>query len=74
MQHPEHRKNLTQAGRMVSVGALGMDTTEFLAKLGRYKASEQEEKVLNFMAQFRTDDLAALARLTSSGVVTASHR
>ena len=63
-------KNLTQAGRMVSVGALGTDTTEFLAKLGRYKASEQEEKVLNFMAQFRTDDLAALARLTSSGVVT----
>jgi NADPH:quinone reductase-like Zn-dependent oxidoreductase len=63
-------KNLTQAGRMVSVGALGTDTTEFLAKLGDYKASEQGEKVVSFMAQFNTGDLEALAQLMSSGALT----
>ena len=63
-------KNLTQAGRMVSVGALGTGTTEFLAKLGDYKASEQGEKVVSFMAQFNTGDLEALAQLMSSGALT----
>lgn len=62
--------NLTRAGRMVSVGALGMDTTEFLAKLAGFKASEQEEKVVSFVAQFTTDDLVTLAGLVSSGALT----
>ena len=63
-------KNLTPAGRMVSVGALGMDTTEYMVKLSRYKASEQEARVVNFVAQFTTDDLATLAQLMSSGAIT----
>ncbi|MFK8026378.1 MAG: NAD(P)-dependent alcohol dehydrogenase [Ilumatobacter sp.] len=66
----EYLKNLTPAGRMVSVGALGTDTTEFLAKLGDYKASKQGESVVSFVAQFNTDDLEALAQLMSPGALT----
>jgi len=62
-------KNLVPTGRMVSVGALGMETTEFLAKLMDYKASGQDNKVLNFIAQFRANDLATLARLMMSGAI-----
>lgn len=62
-------KNLTSEGRMVSVGALGMDTVAFMAKMGGYKASEEEERVFNFMAQFKMDDLTALAQLMESGAV-----
>lgn len=65
----EYLSNLTPDGRMVSVGALGMETTDFLTKLGAYKASEQEEKVLHFIAQFRTEDLATLAQLVESGAL-----
>lgn len=63
-------RNLTHIGRMVSVGALGTDTTEYLTKLGAYKASEQGEKVVSFMAQFNTGDLETLAQLLSSGALT----
>ncbi len=62
-------KNLTSKGRMVSVGALGMDVIEFMAKIGDYKASEEEEKVFNYVAQFRTEDLTTLAHLMTSGAV-----
>lgn len=62
-------RNLTSEGRMVSVGALGMDIMEFMAKMGAYKASEEEEKVFNYIAQFRTDDLTTLAQLMESGAV-----
>ena len=62
-------KNLTSKGRMVSVGALGMDMMAFMAKMGAYKASEEEEKVFNYVAQFNTDDLSTLAQLMASGAV-----
>jgi NADPH:quinone reductase-like Zn-dependent oxidoreductase len=62
-------KNLTPEGRMISVGALGMDTMDFMAKMGVYKESEEDEKVFNFMAQFKTDDLTTLAQLMESGEV-----
>jgi NADPH:quinone reductase-like Zn-dependent oxidoreductase len=62
-------KNLTREGRMVSVGALGMDTMAFMAKMGAYKAAEKEERVFNFIAQFNTDDLNTLAQLMASGAV-----
>jgi NADPH:quinone reductase-like Zn-dependent oxidoreductase len=63
-------KNLTPQGRMVSAGALGMDDMmAFMAKMGGYKASEEEERVFNFMAQFNTDDLTTLAHLMASGKV-----
>jgi len=62
-------KNLTPAGRMVSVGALGMDTMAFMAKMGAYKASEEEEKVFSYVAQFNTDDLSTLAQFMASGAV-----
>ncbi|MCO5185546.1 MAG: NAD(P)-dependent alcohol dehydrogenase [Anaerolineae bacterium] len=62
-------KNLTSNGRMVSVGALGVDMMAFMAKMGAYKASEEEEKVFSFVAQFNTDDLSTLAQLMASGVV-----
>lgn len=63
-------KNLTQAGRMVSIGALGMDTMAFMAKMGGYKASEQEERVFNYIAQFTTADLNTLAQLMACGAIT----
>ncbi len=63
-------KNLTPTGRMVSVGALGTDTTEHLARLGAYKASEHGERVISFVAQFNTGDLQTLAQLMSSGALT----
>lgn len=62
-------KNLTPEGRMVSVGALGMDTMAFMAKMGAYKASQEEEKVFSYTAQFNTDDLSTLAQLMASGEV-----
>ncbi|MDJ0663155.1 MAG: NAD(P)-dependent alcohol dehydrogenase [Acidimicrobiia bacterium] len=62
-------KNLTETGRMVSIGALGMDTMAFIAKMGGYKASEQEEKVFSFIAQFTTEDLTTLAELMVSGAI-----
>ena len=63
-------RNLTQAGRMVSVGALGMDTMAFMAKMGSYQASEQDARVFSYMAQFTTDDLTTLAQLMASGAIT----
>ena len=54
---------------MVSVGALGMDMMAFMAKMGAYKASQEEEKVFSYMAQFNTDDLSTLAQLMASGEV-----
>ena len=64
-------KNLTPEGRMVSVGALVMeDMMAFMAKMGGYKASEEEPRVFNFMAQFNTDDLTTLAELMASGAVS----
>ena len=54
---------------MVSVGALGMDTMAFMAKMGAYKASEEEEKVFSYVAQFNTDDLSTLAQFMASGAV-----
>lgn len=62
-------RNLSPTGRMVSAGALGMDTMEFMAKMGAYKKSEAEEKVYSYMAQFNTDDLMTLAQLMASGDV-----
>jgi NADPH:quinone reductase-like Zn-dependent oxidoreductase len=62
-------KNLTPEGRMISAGALGVDTMDFMAKMGVYKESEEEEKVFNYMAQFKTDDLTTLAQLMESGEV-----
>ena len=62
-------RNLTQEGRMVSVGALGMDTMAFMTKMGSYKASEKEAKVFSYIAQFNTDDLMTLAQLLDSGAV-----
>lgn len=62
-------RNLTREGRMVSVGALGMDTLAFMTKMGRYKASEKEAKVFSYIAQFNTDDLMTLAQLLDSGAV-----
>ena len=62
-------KNLTPGGRMVSVGALGMDMMAFMAKMGAYKASQEEEKVFSYTAQFNTDDLSTLAQLMASGEV-----
>ena len=63
-------KNLTPQGRMVSVGALGMDDMmAFMAKMGGYKASEEEQRVFNFMAQFNSDDLTTLAQMMDSGEV-----
>lgn len=62
-------RNLTPEGRMISAGALGMDTMEFMAKMGVYKESEEEEKVFNYIAQFKTDDLTTLAQLMESGAV-----
>lgn len=60
-------KNLSPEGRMVSAGALGMDTMEFMAKMGSYKASEEDERVFNYIAQFNTDDLTTLAQFLASG-------
>lgn len=62
-------RNLTREGRMVSVGALGMDMMAFMAKMGSHKASEKEEKVFSYIAQFNTDDLMTLAQLLESGAV-----
>ena len=62
-------KNLSPEGRMVSVGALGMDTMELMAKMGSYKASKEDERVFNYIAQFNTDDLSTLAQLLASGEV-----
>ncbi|MEL6890450.1 MAG: NAD(P)-dependent alcohol dehydrogenase [Actinomycetota bacterium] len=61
--------NLTPTGRMISVGALGTDTTAFMAKLGAYMASEQAEQVVSFTAQFNTVDLEELARLAETGAL-----
>lgn len=66
----QYVQNVTQEGRVVSVGALGMDTMAFMEKVGGYKASEQEEKVFTYMAQFNTEDLATLAQLMASGAIT----
>ena len=65
----EYVRNLTPQGRMVSVGALAMSPMEFMAKMGSYKESEGEEKVFNFIAQFKTEDLTALAQLMETGEV-----
>jgi NADPH:quinone reductase-like Zn-dependent oxidoreductase len=40
-----------------------------MAKMGAYKASQEEEKVFSYMAQFNTDDLSTLAQLMASGEV-----
>lgn len=66
----QYVQNVTQEGRVVSVGALGMDTMAFMEKVGGYKASEQEEKVFTYMAQFKTEDLTTLAQLMASGAIT----
>ena len=63
-------ENLTPEGRMVSVGALSMDTMAFMEKMGAYLASAQDEKVVSFIAQVTTDGLATLAELLASGDVT----
>ena len=63
-------RNLTPEGRMVSVGALSMDTMAFMEKMGAYKASTQDERVVTYIAQFTTADLATLAQLLASGEVT----
>lgn len=65
----EYVQNLTLEGRMVSVGALGMDMMEFMTKLSSYKASKTEAKVFNYVAQFKTDDLTTLAQLMAVGEV-----
>ena len=62
-------QNLTLEGRMVSVGALGSDIMEFMAKLQEHKASEKEAQIFNYVAQFKTDDLTILAHLMASGAV-----
>ena len=64
-------ENLTPGGRMVSVGALGMDTMAFMEKMGAYKASTQEERVVSYIAQFTPDDLVTLGRLLASGDIKA---
>lgn len=61
--------NLTPEGRMVSVGALGSDIMEFMAKLQEHKASEKEAQIFNYVAQFKTDDLTTLVQLMASGAV-----
>ena len=65
----QYINNLTPAGRMVSVGALGMDTMAFMAKIGAYKAAEADEKVFSFMAQFNLADLNTLAQTLATGAV-----
>jgi NADPH:quinone reductase-like Zn-dependent oxidoreductase len=62
-------KNLTPEGRMVSVGALSMNPIEFMMKIQKYKQSDPEAKVFNYIAQFNTDDLTALANLMEAGEV-----
>jgi NADPH:quinone reductase-like Zn-dependent oxidoreductase len=63
-------KNLTPEGRMVSIGALGVeDMMAYMTKMGSYKASEKEQKVFSFVAQFNSDDLMTLAQLMKSGAV-----
>lgn len=63
-------KNLTPEGRMVSIGALGVeDMMAYMTKMGSYKASEKEQKVFSFVAQFNSDDLMMLAQLLASGAV-----
>ena len=60
--------NLTPQGRMVSIGALGVeDMMAYMTKIGSYKASEKESKVFSFVAQFNSDDLKTLAKLLESG-------
>ena len=61
-------KNLTSNGRMVSVGALGVDMMAFMAKMGPTR-HRKKKKVFSFVAQFNTDDLSTLAQLMASGVV-----
>jgi NADPH:quinone reductase-like Zn-dependent oxidoreductase len=51
---------------MVSVGALGMDTTAYLEKMSGFKASSQEHRVVSYMAQVTADDLATLGQLLAS--------
>lgn len=63
-------RNLTPKGRMVSVGALGMDTMAFMEKMGAYKASSQENRVVSYIAQVTTEDLATLGQLLASKEVT----
>jgi NADPH:quinone reductase-like Zn-dependent oxidoreductase len=65
----QYVNNLTPAGRMVSVGALGMDTMAFMAKIGAYKAAETDEKIFSFMAQFNIADLNTLAQMLATGAV-----
>lgn len=65
-----YTENLTPEGRMVSVGALGMDTTAFMQKMGAYQASAEDDRVVSYIAQFTTDDLATLGQLMASGEVT----
>ena len=62
-------RNLPPEGRMVSVGALGMDTAAFMEKMGAYKASAQDERVVSYIAQVTSDDLATLGALLASGEV-----
>ncbi|MEM8857520.1 MAG: NAD(P)-dependent alcohol dehydrogenase [Chloroflexota bacterium] len=63
-------KNLTPQGRIVSIGALGVeDMMDYMTKIGSYKAAEKEQQVFNFVAQFNSGDLATLAQLMASGAV-----
>ena len=63
-------KNLTPQGRMVSIGALGVeDMMAYMAKIGSHKAAEKVQKVFTFVAQFNNSDLATLAQLMESGAV-----
>ncbi len=63
-------RNLTPEGRMVSVGALGMDTMAFMEKMAAYKASSQENRVVSYIAQVTTDDFVTLGQLLASEEVT----
>lgn len=62
--------NLTPEGRMVSIGALGMDTMTFMEKMAAYKASSQEDRVVSYLAQVTTDDLVTLGQLLATEEVT----
>ena len=63
-------RHLTPEGRMVFVGALGMDTMAFMERMAAYKASSQEGGVVSYMAQVTTDDLVTLGQLLASEEVT----
>ena len=62
-------KGRSPEGRMVSAGALALNLMEFMAKMNRYKESQEEARVFNYMAQFKPDDRTTLAQLMASGAV-----